>query len=86
MHLLGVPGVRCSPSFTLPLASSQCLRRTFAIANTPNRLDARHLPDMLMSAATYEARVAKKWTAGERFRMYFGGKHGQKVWRGDGVY
>jgi hypothetical protein len=37
------------------------------------------LPDFLMPAATYEERVAKQWAPGERFRMYFGGKHGQKV-------
>jgi hypothetical protein len=37
------------------------------------------LPDFLIPAATYEERVKKSWTPGERFRMYFGGKHGQKV-------
>jgi hypothetical protein len=44
----------------------------------PIHIDA-DLPDFLMPAATFEERMAKKWTPGERFRMYFGGKHGQKV-------
>jgi hypothetical protein len=40
------------------------------------------LPDFLMPASTYEERVRKSWVPGERFRMYFGGKHGTKVRRG----
>ncbi|KIY93072.1 hypothetical protein MNEG_14891 [Monoraphidium neglectum] len=37
------------------------------------------LPDFLMPAQMFAERTKKTWTPGERFRMYFGGKHGTKA-------
>ena len=63
------------PDDGAPPPSSRAPRGDVAL---PIHID-RHLPDLLMAAPTFEERVKKQWAPGERFRMYFGGKHGQKV-------
>jgi hypothetical protein len=37
------------------------------------------LPDYVVQAQLYDTRMARHWKSGDRFRMYFGGRGGQKV-------